>query len=157
MHIKNCLRKDASHTSDGLSALEATIALFSTALLLTATMRVLVGAWIGCDAVTAKLETDSAWLQVERVMETDLDGARSATTANGGLDVTLPNNTQYRYLVNANQELIRVEQNGGTAVIATGVISFRATSNSGLVHVLVVFENGVSKELTAAPLGEFER
>ena len=149
-------RKVRDGADGGLSVAEATIGLFGTALMLTVTMKVLFTSWVGCNAVTSRLEVDAAWLQMERVVEADLHSSTITTLSNGALSVSTVNGKSYRYLVNSNHELVRVEQGGGAAVVASGMISFHALSESGLVHVFATFADGVSRELTVAPLGTFE-
>lgn len=151
--IRHKRRDDANV---GLTVAEATIGLFGTALLLTVTMKVLLTSWLGCNAITSRLEADAAWLSTERVLETDLHAATTTMTSNGSLSISTMNGTSYRYLVNSDQELIRMEQGGGVSVVSTGIVSFRATSASGLVHVFATFADGSSHELTIAPLGTFE-
>ena len=149
-------RKARDGADRGLSVAEAIIGLFGTALMLTVTMKVLFTSWVGCNAVTSRLEVDAAWLQMERVVEADLHSSTITTLSNGALSVSTVNGKSYRYLVNSNHELVRVEQGGGAAVVASGIISFHALSESGLVHVFATFADGGSRELTVAPLETFE-
>lgn len=134
-------------TKTGFSLLEIVTAFWLGTLLMLGLLRILMSVWMGSDRILQHLEAGAAWSQLQRVVATDVHGATGVAIVLGSLQVTEADGTVYRYVLNRASQVVRIQQGGGTAVVATAVqymdvvligsmVRFTAQVTDGSVHTL---------------------
>jgi hypothetical protein len=85
---------------------------------------------------------------IERTIVQDVHASKSSTVSSNSLSLTMLTDVTYFYYVNANHQMIRIQDSGGVAVIGAHVASLTATKKGALISVTV--------ELTDGNRGDFD-
>lgn len=141
-----------AYYESGLSLLEVMVSLSLTALLLGCLGQMLVTFWGGYGTVADLMDYETIGLAMDRTWIQDIHSAVSVGIYDSTMDLSVTNGTEYRYWVNADGQLVRVQLGGGTTVMAVGVASMKPEFKNGEVICLVTFLNGYQQLVSGTPL-----
>lgn len=126
--------------------------MFLASAVIAVSLRFLLSAWMGEDALIAKSEVDAMWASIHRVVCEDAHAATKAGTLWGSLTLTEVNGTSYRYLVNSSHQFVRIRTGGGTAVVGVHVRQAAVSVVKNLVTLQITFTDGETREMTVCTL-----
>jgi len=128
------------------------LSLWLTALLLLAMGEVLLTFWKGYNALESRVDTEVVGIAMERTWSQDIHSSVVVNLSASTVALTLVDGTQFRYWVNTDGQLVRVQNGGGTSVLAVGVKSIRPQLQNGELVCSVLFDNGVLDLMEATPV-----
>lgn len=139
-------------SDNGLLSLESSVGLMTSLVLTTILVKILISLCIGWGTIRTTMETQSSWMNIDRVLNSDVHAATQIQGQSGDLMLTLVNGTVYRYAVNLNGQFVRIQLGGGTSVIGSGVKSIQVTIADMGVAILCRFVSGPSHRIFVSPL-----
>lgn len=132
---------------NGFSLLEVVLSIGLGALVLTSTLSVALTLISGTHQWLGMLEVSSMSANLQRVMAQDIHCSSSAGFMYNQLTLTSLDGKNFRYFVNQEGQLIRVQVGGGTAVLAEGIATFHVSLSGKLVKLDVSYKSGRTEEL----------
>lgn len=115
-------------------------------MVLTTSLRVGVSMLQGTNQWFSEMEVSAMSTSVQRVLAQDVHRAASASVVFGQLNLNMLDGTSFRYAVNANGQLVRVQTGGGTAVIAEGLEKLDVQTQPMYVTFNVRYRSGRTEE-----------
>ena len=132
---------------NGFSLLEVVLSIGLGALVLTSSLSVALTLIQGTHQWLGMLEVSSMSANLQRVMAQDIHCSSAAGFLYNQLTLTTLNGKNFRYFLNQEGQLIRVQSGGGTAVLAEGIAAFDVSLIGTLVKLDVSYKSGRTEEL----------
>lgn len=128
------------------------MALTLTSLIATSTLRLALNFWFGQSRWMTVTEQMAMFNSAQRIVREDVHAATSIGTIGEQLVLSTAGGIAYRYFVNAEGQYVRVQNGGGTTILAAGVRAVQVSSDAGTADLLVTFQSGQRYEIYVSSL-----
>ncbi len=106
-----------------------------------------------CRAGLDAMASEAAWDNAARVLSQDGHASSRVRATTNTLSLDLVNGDSYTYLVNAEGQLVRVQEGGGTSVLADGFASLNCAPERYGFSVKVTMLDGHEHTLHVCTIG----
>ncbi|WP_157067064.1 hypothetical protein [Alicyclobacillus shizuokensis] len=134
--------------------LEVTMVIGLSAVLTTVGLFWLLSLGRQCGAGLDALASEAAWDNAARVLTQDGHASTQIRVAENALSLDLVSGDSYTYLVNAEGQLVRVGEGGGTSVLADGFASLECAPERYGFSVQVTMLDGQNHILHVRTIGD---